>query len=186
MNAFFRKISIIFIGLLLIASCGKKAEDATTTTVVANNEAQVASVNNGVNKSDTAYEDQYAKIFPKDDPKTPARKLAYEKGSLVTKNWDNEDFAECFVSVIRLDDIAKQSPEEHAKDIEMSKNLQLLMSEVVNIKIIYKEVTQQQLMNMVENINSQIPEGEHTRKSTVWYGDCIKKTLEVSGAMNNS
>jgi hypothetical protein len=33
MNVYIKKITIILFGLLLIASCGKKAEDATTTAI---------------------------------------------------------------------------------------------------------------------------------------------------------
>jgi hypothetical protein len=187
MSLSIKKISIIFFALLLIASCGKQAQDAAKNEVEANNEAEVSSTSNEANTTDKVYEEEYAKIFPKNDPKAAARKLGYEKGSVVAKNWDNEDFAECFNSVVRGDVITKKSPEKYAKDIETSKFLQQLMEHVFQIKIIYKEMTRKQFMNMVSDINSQISEDAIARpgKDAVWYEGCIKKTLEISHAMND-
>jgi predicted DNA binding CopG/RHH family protein len=188
MNVSIKNILIILFGLLLISSCGKKAEDETTTAIVANNEAEVSITSNEADTTDKVYEEEYAKIFPKDDPKSPARKLSYEKGSVVTKNWNNEDFAECFVSILKADEIYKKSPEKYADEIENSRLQQQLMDYVFEIKIINKEITRQQFLSDVRNINSQISEGALAKsdKDGIWFDRCIKKSLEVSGAMNNN
>jgi hypothetical protein len=187
MNLLIKKIPIIFFGLLLITSCEKKSEDTSAASVIQNNETKEIIVTNNVNTDDKLYEDEYAKVFPKDDPKSALRKLRYEKGSFLTKNWQNEDFAECSVSVARGHNMSKKSPEKYAEDIEISKNLLKLMDHVFNIKIIYKEMTRKEFMTMVNNINSQIPEGATAKpdKDAEWYENCIKKTLELSHTINN-